>query len=176
MPTAETMQPARMTGRRPSVSATRPPGNSAAQFSAANRRNPIPVQIAERCRTSWTNSGTRAPRTPSAAKPSARLADAAARQGRLRAARHDRRQDRGHDEQAAVDEERSAQRPRRDQPAHRGTADPAEQEAAAEQAAGAAALAAGHGTEEQGLGADAEHRRTHPAAAAQDHELHEGPG
>ena len=79
MPTAEIAQPATMTGRRPRVSATRPPGSSAAPFSAANKRNPIPVQTADRCRTSRTNSGTRAPRTPSAAKPSARLADAAAR-------------------------------------------------------------------------------------------------
>ena len=79
MPTAEITQPATMTGRRPRVSATRPPGTSAAPFSAANKRNPIPVQTADRCKTSRTNSGTRAPRTPSAAKPSARLADAAAR-------------------------------------------------------------------------------------------------
>src|SRR4029077_679684 len=67
-------------------------------------------------------------------------------------------------------------RPPRPHPSDGRTADPAEQEAAAEQAAGPAALAAGHGAQEQGLGADAEHRRTHPAAAAQHHELHEGPG
>src|SRR5690242_12137565 len=88
-------------------------------------------------------------------------------------AQHDRRQDRGHDEQAAVDEERRPQRPRRHQATHRGPADPTEQEAAAEQAAGPAALAGRHGAEEQGLGADAEHRRAHPAAAAQHHELDE---
>jgi len=87
MPMAETTHPAMTTGRRPRVSATRPPGSNAAPFSAANKRNPIPVQTADRCRISRTNSGTRAPRTPSAAKPSARLADAAARQVLLRTAR-----------------------------------------------------------------------------------------
>ena len=39
----------------------------------------MPVHIADRCRASRTNSGTIALRTPTAAKPSARFADAAAR-------------------------------------------------------------------------------------------------
>ena len=39
----------------------------------------MPVQIADRCRTSRTNSGTIALRTPIAANPSARFAPAAAR-------------------------------------------------------------------------------------------------
>ncbi len=39
----------------------------------------MPVQTADLCSTSRTNSGTMALRTPTAAKPSARFADAAAR-------------------------------------------------------------------------------------------------
>ena len=76
-----------MTGRLPSRSAARPPGRSVTALSAATTRNPMPVQTAERCRTSRTNSGTMALRTPMAAKPSARFADAAARYARLRSAR-----------------------------------------------------------------------------------------
>jgi hypothetical protein len=79
MPPAEIAQPATMTGRRPSVSAARPAGSSATPFIAAKMRNPMPVQTGDRCKTSRTNRGTMAPRTPSAAKPSARFAEAAAR-------------------------------------------------------------------------------------------------
>ena len=79
MPAADTVQPAMMTGRRPSRSAAHPAGRSVAAFSTATIRNPMPVHTADRCRTSRTNSGTMALRTPTAAKPSARFAVAAAR-------------------------------------------------------------------------------------------------
>ena len=75
-----------MTGRRPIVSANRPPGSRVAAFSAATTRNPIPVHDGDLCRTSPTNSGTMALRTPITAKPSARLAAAAARYALLRRA------------------------------------------------------------------------------------------
>jgi hypothetical protein len=79
IPLADIRQPASMTGRRPSVSAARPPGSSAAAFTAATTRKPMPVHTADWCSTSRTKSGTMALRTPIAAKLSARFADAAAR-------------------------------------------------------------------------------------------------
>ena len=78
-PAAETTQPAMSTGRRPSVSANRPPGSSMIPFIAAKTPNPMPVQTGEERSTWCTKSGTIAARTPSAAKPSARFAVAAAR-------------------------------------------------------------------------------------------------
>ena len=158
----------------------------------------MPVHTADRCRESRTNSGTIALRTPTAANPSARFADAAARYARLRSARpipasgdaargrrgrpagrvpqDRRRDDGGHDEQPAVDEERGPQRPGREEPADRGAADAAHEEAAREQAAGPPPLIAGHADQEQGLGADAEHRRAQAADPAQHDELHERSG
>ena len=87
MPAADTRQPATITGRRPSRSASRPPGSRVAAFRTATTPNPMPVQTADRCSTSRTNSGTIAARTPNAANPSARLAPAAARYARSRSAR-----------------------------------------------------------------------------------------
>jgi hypothetical protein len=72
-------QPATSTGRRPTVSASRPAGSSTRPLTPATHQNPIPVQTTLRCSTSATNSGTSAARTPIEAHASAKLAASAAR-------------------------------------------------------------------------------------------------
>ena len=93
----------------------------------------------------------------------------------VRGGRPGPRGDRGRNQQQpAVDQERSAQRPGRDQAAHRRAADPAEDEPAAVQAAGPAPLLRRHAHQQQGLRAHGEHGRAKAADSAQHEQLQEG--